>query len=103
VTALVVGALVGIYLLQWWHGSTQHAVVALGLGLWTVVYFTSFRQPILYIIAAAILFGVTLLWFRDGTWQEQFNLVTVALDLLFVALAVYLFTTEETIEEKHTA
>jgi predicted membrane protein len=85
-------------------------VVALGLGLWTVFYFTSFRQPILYIVAAAILFGVTILRFRDGTWQEPFNLMTVALDLLFVALAVYLFgceevhgeCNEEKIEEKHT-
>lgn len=100
IIALVVILLVVINLYQWWQGSGPNAALAVGLGAWGLLYFTGYWQPILYLVAAAVLSGATLTWFWRGTWDEAINLLTIIFSVLFISLSVYLFLAEELWSER---
>lgn len=96
VILLVAGGLVGIYLLLWWsNGGLDHIGLVAVLATWVSVYFTSFWQPVLYLLVAGILLGFTLLWFVDGSWERPLLLAAIVLNVLFVGLAIRLFFSEE--------
>lgn len=93
---LGVGSLLAVlYLYRGLLGSGQSGLLGVGLILVGVVYFTAYWQPILYLVTDLVLIGMTIFWFWDGPLEEPLVLVVAALNVVFVALTVYLFFFEE--------
>jgi hypothetical protein len=89
--------LVALYAATWLRtGEQEPLVFAVVLAGWIGVYFTRFWEPILYLVAAAVFGGSVVIDLLTGIPGVPFYWLMVATTVAFVALAVYLFATEET-------
>jgi len=65
------------------------------MAAWLAVYFSSYWQPVLYLVTAVIVGGTTLFWLFDGGVNRLLAQFTVVLHVLFVFVSGYLFYQEE--------
>lgn len=85
-----------LYLFLWAEdGSRLFIGLAFVFGLWLVIYFTTYWQPILYILMAIVISIVTGFWFWLGLWDQLVIQLGMMLNLVFFLLCVYLFLYEE--------
>ncbi|MDS0281261.1 hypothetical protein [Haloarcula onubensis] len=95
-TLLVVGSLVSLYLyLATVMNDGSYVALALVLALWAFIYLTRYWQPVLYLLMAVIIAGVTLAWLTMGNSHPPFERLAIALNVGFLALSIYLFDYEE--------
>jgi len=94
---LVVGALVALYLyLAMALSDGSYVALALVLALWAGIYLTRYWQPVLYLLLAVVITGVTLAWLATATAHPPLERLAIGLNLAFLALSIYLFNDEET-------
>lgn len=95
-TLLVGGSLVVLYLyLGAVMGDGRFVALALVLALWAGIYLTRYWQPVLYLLMATLVAGVTLAWLLTVNTHLPLERVAIALNVAFLVLSLYLFTDEE--------
>lgn len=93
---LVVTSLFAVYLYQVWSTTQpRYGVLAVLLVVWTVLYVSSYWQPVGYLLTALVAGAIGVVWFGSARIQPPLELLTLALNLLFVLLSLLLFDAEE--------
>lgn len=96
VAVVLAVALVALYVATYLRNGHQEPIaLAVILAGWTVLYFTQYWQPILYLFAAAVFGGSVVVDVVTGIPDVPFYWLVVATTFAFVAAAISLFAYEE--------
>lgn len=93
---LVAVLLIATYLSLWWlDGRSPYLVMAMVFSAWLAVYFTAYWQPILYLIMAAIVVGIPILYLPAQAFDGPIGLSAILLTVIFLLVIGYLLISEE--------
>ena len=96
VVILVALAMIAAYV---YRGLTADRSIYLGFAAFLLImfvaYFSSFWQPILYLIGVVVVVAFSTVLLIVGFWAGPLDFVALTLNGIFILLSIYLFVKEE--------